>query len=68
MGKATKQTSYTSTDVAAALTAYERMFSMTTSAFMLRWEAGELDDGDFELSRWALLVGADEQARRAEAA
>ena len=61
-----RQAAYTAADLSRVVTRYEDHYRMTSDDFLVLWRAKQLDHGDFELSRWALLLGARERATRAE--
>ena len=62
-----RQAAYTADDVSRVLAHYETEYRMTSEQFLALWRMKQLDHGDFELSRWALLLGARDRATRAEA-
>lgn len=50
-----RYTKLTREEIAARLAAYEQRYGMTSDAFILRWNKGELGD-DMDLMRWAGLL------------
>ncbi len=57
---------YTSEDVDLTLREYESEYERSSADFIRQWSRGLLDHGDFELSRWAMLIGIRDRAREAE--
>ncbi len=57
---------YTSEDVDLTLREYESKYGWSSADFIRQWSRGLLDHGDFEFSRWAILIGIGDRAREAE--
>ena len=57
-GQAKAQDTYSLADLDRVIRDYESERGMTSASFKAGWDSGQLDHGDFDLSRWALLLGA----------
>ncbi len=59
---AVRQSSFSLADLDHAIQEHEAQKGLTSQAFLAKWDAGEIDHGDFDFSRWALLLRARDRA------
>ena len=61
-GQGAGQATYSLDDLDRVICEYETEREMSSANFTSRWDSGQLDHGDFGLSRWALLLAARARA------
>ncbi len=47
----------TTGDLDLCISQFEKEYGMSSELFLNRWRSGELSDEDFDLNRWAMMLG-----------